>query len=78
MNSNQVIPDNIAKSLWIITSLVAVSSMPILQLTTIDYASWNADIAQHTGTIIVAWSGAVASVLGLSRYAPSNGDKSAN
>lgn len=71
---SQVIPDKLAKKLWIATSLIAVSTLPFLQLTVVDYAHWNIDVANQTGALIVAWVGSVASVLGLSRFAPTAND----
>lgn len=68
---SEVIPDRVAKKLWIITSLIAVSTLPLLQLSVVDFAHWNVDVANQTGTLIVAWVGSIASVLGLSRFAPS-------
>lgn len=70
--ASPVISDRLAKKLWIATSLIAVSTVPVLQLTVVDYANWNIDVANQTGALIVAWVGSIASVLGLSRFAPSS------
>lgn len=69
--SSPIISDKVAKKLWLITSLLAVSAIPVLELTTINYLAWSPEIANKVGTLLVAWSGSVASVLGLSRFAPS-------
>ena len=47
-----VIPDRLAKKLWLGTSLIAVSTIPLLQLTVVDYAHWNIDVANQTGQLI--------------------------
>ena len=69
--STPVISDRVAKKLWLITSMIAVSALPILKLTTVDYLAWSPEIANEVGVLLVAWSGSVASVLGLSRFSPS-------
>lgn len=73
-----VIPDRLARRLWIITSLIAVSVTPLFQLTVIDYTNWNEETANATAALIVMWSGSIASVLGLSRYAPSGTVRNGN
>lgn len=75
--TNQIISDSTAKKLWLILGLISVSAVPALSLTTIPYENWNPDLAAQVGTTIVAWAGAIASLLGLSRYAPteSTGDE---
>lgn len=74
----KVISDRLAKRLWIITSLVAVSVTPMFQLTVLDYKVWNEDTANAAAALIVMWSGSIASVLGLARYAPSGDKNSGN
>lgn len=69
--ASQIITDRTAKKLWLIFGVVSVSAIPALTLTTVNYVGWNAEIATQVGTILVAWAGALASLLGLSRFAPS-------
>lgn len=68
--ASEIIPDKVAKKLWLILGLISVSAIPALSLTTIDWSHWSTDVATQVGTTIVAWAGAIASLLGLSRYSP--------
>lgn len=64
-----VIPDEQAKVLWLVLSLIAVSATPITTLTVIDWAAWSETIAGQVAALIVGWAGSIGVVLGLSRYA---------
>lgn len=64
-----VIPDRPAKVLWIVLSLVGVSAGPVVALTVLDWAHWDAQIGTQFATTVAAWVGTVGVVLGLSRYA---------
>ena len=66
-----VIPDNVAKPLWLILALVSSSTPYAFGLTVVDWAAWDATIATQAAALIVAWSGTLASVLGLSRFSKS-------
>lgn len=66
-----VIPDNVAKPLWLILALVSSSTPYAFGLTVIDWSAWDATIATQAAALIVAWSGTLASVLGLSRFSKS-------
>lgn len=67
-----VIPDNVAKPLWLVLALVSSSTPYAFGLTVVDWASWDATIATQAAALIVAWSGTLASVLGLSRFSKSS------
>ena len=67
-----VIPDNVAKPLWLILALVSSSTPYAFGLTVVDWAAWDANIATQAAALIVAWSGTLASVLGLSRFSKSS------
>lgn len=67
--SEPVIPDTVAKPLWVGLSLISVSAGPVVALTLIDWAAWDAATGQQFATTAVAWAGSVAAVLGLSRFA---------
>ena len=64
-----VIPDRPAKVLWVVLSLIAVSVGPVVALTVLDWARWDAQIGTQFATTVAAWVGSVGVVLGLSRYA---------
>ena len=66
-----VIPDNVAKPLWLVLALVSSSTPYAFGLTVVDWAAWDATIATQAAALIVAWSGTLASVLGLSRFSKS-------
>lgn len=66
-----VIPDHIAKPLWLILALVSSSTPYAFAISVIDWANWDVTVAQQAAAVIVAWSGTLASVLGLSRFSKS-------
>ena len=68
-----VVPDKVAKPLWVILALIAVSVGPVVALTLIDYSQWAADTGTQFSSTVGAWAGAVAAVLGLSRFAKTKG-----
>lgn len=72
MTARQVISDKTAKRLWLILGLITVSAIPALELTTVPWGQWGPELASRVGTTVVAWAGAIASLLGLSRYAPAS------
>lgn len=69
--SQPVVPDAVAKPLWVGLSMVAVSAGPVVVLTLIDWSAWDATIGQQFATTVTAWAGSIAAVLGLSRFAKS-------
>lgn len=66
-----VIPDNVAKPLWLILALVSSSTPYAFGLTVVNWGGWDATVATQAAALIVAWSGTLASVLGLSRFSKS-------
>lgn len=66
-----IIGDKVAKPLWITLALIAASAPYAFPLTVVDWSHWDATIAGQVSSLIVAWAGSVAAVLGLSRYARS-------
>lgn len=68
-----VIPDQVAKPLWLVLALISSSTPYAFALTVVDWAHWDATIATQAASVIVAWSGTLASVLGLSRFSKSTG-----
>jgi hypothetical protein len=66
-----VIPDHVAKPLWLVLALVSSSTPYAFGLTVINWGGWDATIATQAAALIVAWSGTLASVLGLSRFSKS-------
>ena len=67
-----IVPDNVAKPLWLVLAIVSSSTPYAFGLTVIDWAAWDATIATQAAALIVAWSGTLASVLGLSRFSKSS------
>ena len=63
-----VIGDKIAKPLWITLALIAASAPYVFPLTVVNWSAWDATIAGQVSSLVVAWAGSVAAVLGLSRY----------
>ena len=66
-----IIPDNVAKPLWLVLALVSSSTPYAFGLTVVNWGAWDANIATQAAALIVAWSGTLASVLGLSRFSKS-------
>lgn len=66
-----VIPDHIAKPMWLVLALLSSSTPYAFALTVIDWGNWDATVATQAASLIVAWSGTLASVLGLSRFSKS-------
>jgi uncharacterized repeat protein (TIGR02543 family) len=64
-----IIPDRVARPLWVILGAVAVSVGPAAALTVLGWGEWDAEVATQFSTIVGAWVGALAAVLGLSRFA---------
>ena len=67
-----VIPDTVAKPLWLVLALISSSTPYAFALTVVPWTAWDANIATQAAAIIVAWSGTLASVLGLSRFSKSS------
>lgn len=67
-----IIPDNVAKPLWLVLALVSSSTPYAFGLTVVNWGAWDANIATQAAALIVAWSGTLASVLGLSRFSKSS------
>lgn len=66
-----IIGDKVARPLWIALALIAASAPYVFPLTVVQWSAWDATIAGQVSSLIVAWAGSVAAVLGLSRYAKS-------
>ena len=66
-----IVPDKVAKPLWLILAIVSSSTPYAFGLTVVNWGAWDATIATQAAALIVAWSGTLASVLGLSRFSKS-------
>ena len=63
------VPDKVALPLWLILGVLSVTAIPALTIPTLDWAHYDIEIANQAGQLIVAWTGSLAALLGLSRFA---------
>ncbi|QEO08881.1 M23 family metallopeptidase [Protaetiibacter larvae] len=64
-----IIPDKIAKPLWIALALAGITVPYAIGLTVIDWAAWGPSVAAQVSGATVGWLGLIGATLGLSRYA---------
>jgi hypothetical protein len=75
MPEEPIVPDKVAKPMWLVLALVSVCAPPIVALTLLDWSHWDAAVGQQFTFTIVSWAGSIAAVLGLSRYAKTKPQK---
>jgi murein DD-endopeptidase MepM/ murein hydrolase activator NlpD len=63
-----MVPDNVAKPLWIAFGLTVASAGPIASVLALT-GVLDVTVADQAASIVVGWAGSVAAFLGLSRYA---------
>lgn len=64
-----IIPDRIAKPMWVILAILGITVPYVCGLTVLDWAQWGQPVATQFSGATVGWLGLIAATLGLSRYA---------
>lgn len=68
-----VVPDRIAKPLWLVFALVTANAAPVVGMSLLNWEAWGPEVGGQLVALLVSWAGANASILGLSRFAKTKG-----